>query len=170
MKLHELFEASGYIPKNDKEANDPRWQMAITNDIKPGENQRQATRLGFKLDDKGNPPKLRADGKIEEAVMDVANQARMPISAGARGLMHARAGYDKVIDKEQKNYMQSAIDALAEMVKEGNHPSNAFINISQYYKIREEDLAHAFKKHYNMSVAEYYKHNKHSKAHSPKAI
>ena len=170
MKLHELFEASGYIPKNEKEANDPRWQMAITNDIKPGENQRQATRLGFKIDADGNPPKLRADGKIEEAVMDVANQARLPVSAGARGLMHARARYDQVVDKEQHNYMQGAIDALAETVKQENNPSQSITNISQYYKIKEEELVSAFKKKYNMSVAEYYKHNIHTKNRNPKAI
>ena len=170
MKLHELFEASGYIPKNEKEANDPRWQMAITNDIKPGENQRQATRLGFKIDANGNPPKLRADGKLSEAAMDVAVQARMPESPGARGLMHARARYDKVVDKEQHNYMQGAIDALAETVKEGNNPSHSVTNISQYYKIKEEKLVAAFKKKYNMTVAEYHKHNLHSKKHSPKAI
>lgn len=170
MKLHELFEASGYIPKNEKEANDPRWQMAITNDIKPGENQRQASRLGFKIDADGKPPKLRADGKIEEAVMDVANQARMPVSAGARGLMHSRARYDKVVDKEQDNYLQGAIDALAETVKQGNNPSHAITNISQYYKIKEEKLVAAFHKKYNMTVAEYRKHQLHIKKHRPKSI
>jgi hypothetical protein len=170
MKLHELFEASGYIPKNEKEANDPRWQMAITNDIKPGENQRQATRLGFKIDADGRPPKLRADGKIDESMMDVATQARLPVSAGARGLMHARASYDKVIDKEQKNYIQGAVDALAAAVKEGNKPENVITSISEYYKIEQQKLVSAFKKHYNMSVVDYYKQSLHHKKHSPKAI
>jgi hypothetical protein len=32
----ELAECSGYIPKNKKEANDPRWASALTVDIKPG--------------------------------------------------------------------------------------------------------------------------------------
>ena len=64
MRLHELFEASGYIPKNEKEAADPRWQMAITNDIKPGEDARQAARLGFSLGPDGKPPKLSTSGKI----------------------------------------------------------------------------------------------------------
>ncbi len=157
MKLHELFEASGYIPKNEKEANDPRWQMAITNDIKPGENQRQATRLGFKLDDKGNPPKLRADGKIEEAVMDVATQARLPVSAGARGLMHARASYDKVIDKEQKNYIHGAIDALAAALETHHEVSSVITAISEKFVIPEEKLVQAFRKYKNISPADYRK-------------
>ena len=170
MKLHELLEASGYIPKNEKEANDPRWQMAITNDIKPGENQRQATRLGFKIDADGNPPKLRADGKINETMMDVANQARMPVSAGARGLMHSRADYAKVIDREQKDYLRGAVDALAAAIKEGSKPSNVITSISQYFKIKEQELASAFKKNYNMSAVEYYNKNLHDKKHKPKAI
>jgi len=170
MKLHELFEASGYIPKNEKEANDPRWQMAITNDIKPGENQRQATRLGFKINADGNPPKLRADGKISESMMDVANQARLPVSAGARGLMHSRADYSKVIDKEQKDYIRGAVDALAASIKEGNKPSSVITSISQYFKIEEQKLLSAFKNQYNMSVVEYYKKSMHDKKHNPKAI
>lgn len=32
----ELAECSGYIPKNKKEAKDPRWSNALTVDIKPG--------------------------------------------------------------------------------------------------------------------------------------
>jgi hypothetical protein len=31
-----IEESSGYIPKNKKEANDPRWSHALTVDIKPG--------------------------------------------------------------------------------------------------------------------------------------
>jgi hypothetical protein len=31
-----LLECSGYIPKNKKEAKDPRWASALTVDIKPG--------------------------------------------------------------------------------------------------------------------------------------
>jgi outer membrane cobalamin receptor len=32
----ELTECSGYIPKNKKEAKDPRWSNSLTVDIKPG--------------------------------------------------------------------------------------------------------------------------------------
>jgi hypothetical protein len=32
----ELAECSGYIPKNKKEAKDPRWSNSLTVDIKPG--------------------------------------------------------------------------------------------------------------------------------------
>jgi len=53
-----LTEASGYIPKNKKEANDPRFSHALTVDIKPGEVQRQAAKLGMTTDVTGRPPLL----------------------------------------------------------------------------------------------------------------
>jgi hypothetical protein len=60
-----VAEASGYIPVNDKEARDPRYSMAITQDIKPGENQRQAAKLGWKTTAAGTPPTARTNGLIE---------------------------------------------------------------------------------------------------------
>ena len=52
----------GYIPKNKKEANDPRYSMAMTNDIKPGEDSKQAAKWGFNISNNG-PPKLKTNGK-----------------------------------------------------------------------------------------------------------
>lgn len=43
-----ISECSGYIPKNDKEAKDPRWSMALTDDVRPGEEQRNLKKLGLK--------------------------------------------------------------------------------------------------------------------------
>jgi hypothetical protein len=53
-----IQEASGYIPVTDKEARDPRYSMAITQDIRPGETQRQAAKMGWKTDRAGRPPLL----------------------------------------------------------------------------------------------------------------
>ena len=53
-----VAESTGYIPVNDKEARDPRYSMAITQDIKPGEVQRQAAKMGFTTDAAGVPPLL----------------------------------------------------------------------------------------------------------------
>jgi hypothetical protein len=49
-KNESVTEATGYIPVNSKEAQDPRYSMAITQDIRPGEVQRQAAKMGFKTD------------------------------------------------------------------------------------------------------------------------
>jgi len=53
-----LLEAGGYIPVNSKEAKDPRFKTALTVDIKPGEVQRQAKKMGFTTDPAGVPPLL----------------------------------------------------------------------------------------------------------------
>jgi hypothetical protein len=63
MTLNELFESSGHIPKDEKEARDPRWSNALTVDIHPGEDRKQAAKLGFRLDD-GRPPKLKTNGSL----------------------------------------------------------------------------------------------------------
>ena len=60
-----LGEASGYIPVNDTEAKDPRWSMAITQDIKPGEPKRQAAKMGWKTTAAGTPPTSKTNGLIE---------------------------------------------------------------------------------------------------------
>lgn len=65
-KKHQgINEATGYIPVNDAEARDPRYSMAITQDIKPGEVQRQARKMGFSTNAAGIPPTLKTSGKIK---------------------------------------------------------------------------------------------------------
>jgi len=66
MRLKEIMETGGvgYIPKNKREANDPRYSMAMTQDVKPGEDSKQAAKLGFNVGAGGKVPKLRSDGKF----------------------------------------------------------------------------------------------------------
>jgi hypothetical protein len=59
-----IAEATGYIPVNDKEARDPRYSMAITQDIKPGEVQRQAKKMGWRTTAAGTPPTLKTSGRM----------------------------------------------------------------------------------------------------------
>lgn len=50
MKINDISEgAVGHIAKNKKEANDPRYSMSITQDVKPGEVERQAAKFGNKI-------------------------------------------------------------------------------------------------------------------------
>jgi Putative amidoligase enzyme len=60
-----ISEASGYVPVNKKEARDPRYSMAVTVDIKPGEPQRQAAKMGWKTNPAGTPPTARTNGLVE---------------------------------------------------------------------------------------------------------
>jgi hypothetical protein len=58
-----ILEAGGYVPVNDKEAQDPRYVQAVSVDVKPGETQRQAAKMGFKTDRAGVPPLLHPNAK-----------------------------------------------------------------------------------------------------------
>lgn len=67
-----ITEGGGYIPQTEEEAHDPRYLMAITCDIHPGEDVKQAAKFNFKLGKGGIPPFLRSDGKITESI-EIAN-------------------------------------------------------------------------------------------------
>ena len=84
-----LSEGGGYIPKNTEEARDPRWMMAITNDIKPGETQRQAAKMGFKTDKEGRPPLLKANGKLSENVVWMNDEMPCPACEGGENPPHS---------------------------------------------------------------------------------
>jgi hypothetical protein len=62
IKKVDLEESSGHIPKDEEEAHDPRWANALTVDVSPGEDKKQASKWGFKVSNSG-PPKLRTNGK-----------------------------------------------------------------------------------------------------------
>lgn len=49
--------ASGYIPSNAQK-NDPRWMMALTQDIKPDTMQKNAKKFGWAIKRDGTPPTL----------------------------------------------------------------------------------------------------------------
>lgn len=53
----ELFESSGYIP-TEKQKNDPRFSMALTQDVRPGQTGREANKLGLKTNSQGQPDLL----------------------------------------------------------------------------------------------------------------
>ena len=53
----DLFESSGYIPTR-AQAHDPRFKMALTVDIKPGQTGREANKLNLHTDSQGRPARL----------------------------------------------------------------------------------------------------------------
>jgi hypothetical protein len=63
IKKQNLKEASGHIPVNDEEAKDPRWSNALSVDIAPGEDKKQAAKWGYQIS-KDGPPKLKTNGKV----------------------------------------------------------------------------------------------------------
>jgi hypothetical protein len=61
-RMFALRESSGYIPTR-AQRHDPRFAMALTQDIQPGEIGRQANKLRLETDSQGHPALLRSDGK-----------------------------------------------------------------------------------------------------------
>jgi AraC-like DNA-binding protein len=153
--MKKLDEASGYIPKNEKEAADPRWQMAITNDIKPGETQRQAKKMGWATDKQGQPLKLKANGKIDESMMNVSVQSRSPISPGARGLLHARSNFKEVLHRNNQIVNSSAADALAWELSKPVDLRETVGQVAQRFNMPANSLENVFKENYGMTVVEF---------------
>ena len=65
-----LNEAGGYIP-TEAEKNDPRFSMALTNDIRPGATGKEANKLGLQTDAQGKPALLMSKTKLKESIGDV---------------------------------------------------------------------------------------------------
>ena len=164
-----VAEASGYIPKNDEEAHDPRWEMAMTHDVKPGEDVRQAAKLGWKMGKDGKPLKMAANGKIEEAMMDVAVQGRMPVSAGSRGLMLSRADFGSVIH-DNTNIMKGAVDELASQLSVPADVDQCLQQIVARFQVKDTDLVHAFQKEHGMRPAQYARKQLAAAKHGPMKI
>lgn len=61
-QMFDLRESSGYIP-TEAERTDPRFEMALTQDVRPGETGRQANKLRLETDAQGHPALLRSNGK-----------------------------------------------------------------------------------------------------------
>ena len=63
--------ASGYIPTK-KQAKDPRWSMALTQDIKPGQLGKEANKLNLKTNSQGQPQIANPNGLFEKLALELA--------------------------------------------------------------------------------------------------
>ena len=63
--------ASGYIPTK-AQAKDPRFSMALTQDIRPGQIGKEANKLKLKTDSQGRPQTARANGLFETLMAEYA--------------------------------------------------------------------------------------------------
>lgn len=61
-----LNEASGYIP-SEKQKNDPRFIMALSGDVRPGQTGQEANKMRLVTDAQGRPQLLQANGRVSLA-------------------------------------------------------------------------------------------------------
>jgi pyrimidine deaminase RibD-like protein len=66
-----LNEASGYIP-TAAEADDPRFEMALTVDVRPGALGKAANSFLLNTDGQGHPQELRPDGLVQRMTEELA--------------------------------------------------------------------------------------------------
>ena len=70
-----LRESSGYIPTN-AQRNDPRFLMALTKDVGPGETGRQANKMALKTNSQGRPALLMKTANLREGRMPQPSQGQ----------------------------------------------------------------------------------------------
>ena len=103
MKIKELLEtaAVGYIAKNKKEAGDPRYSMSITQDVKPGEVERQAKKFGNKVP----PPLLHSSAAKNSTPNKLMNLGLTEsIVDESRGVTARVAGERYINDKDPNDF------------------------------------------------------------------
>ena len=85
--------ASGYIPTR-KQARDPRYSMALTVDIKPGQVGKEANKLNLKTNRQGIPQVAKANGLFEKLALELDNfkeQDLFEINMGSKNLRREAA-------------------------------------------------------------------------------
>jgi hypothetical protein len=77
-KKRGVQEASGYIPTNAQK-NDPRFSMALTQDIRPGQTGKEANKLGLQTDSQGRPALLmkKLQNTLNEFKQQPLNENRL---------------------------------------------------------------------------------------------
>jgi hypothetical protein len=181
MRIKEIIEASGHIPDNEKEAHDPRWSNALTVDIGPGEDKKQAAKFGFKISKDGKVPKLNPSGKVmrvkdvTEAVMSVGVQSKHPISAGARGLMGARFRYDKAVETNSHDSDKNAVDQLEFNLRHVPETTYDYINmlmqhICEKFRVEPKKLHNMFVQKFSCTPDSYAIKYKKSREGQPREI
>jgi len=96
---NKLKEASGYIP-TDKEKNDPRFSMALTQDIRPGQTGKEANKLKLRTDSQGRPQVARPNGLFEELMLEY-QLSKEAIQTPVNKARDAKQYYDFIKGKQK---------------------------------------------------------------------
>jgi hypothetical protein len=181
MLLNELFGqldevgGVGVVAANKRMARDPRYSMSMTQDIKPGETQKQAKKFGNSVDKMGMPPVAKTNGQIAEAAMSTSIQARNPISAGARGLMNARWKYQVPALRAENANTNSAVDILASRLPNLEKVDYQTIDmlmkdICNRTNMTPDQLHRAFVHKFKLTPDSYAANVKHARNNKPKSV
>jgi RNA polymerase sigma factor (sigma-70 family) len=102
--------ASGYIPTK-RQAKDPRFSMALTKDIRPGQLGKEANKLKLRTDSQGHPQVARPNGLFEKLALELAQFKRTPVAESVAQLAEVRMA--------PSNLMQWATSKDAQGIRAG---------------------------------------------------
>jgi len=124
-------------------------------------------RLAMMIDKIAKKQQLRYD--LVESMMDVALQAREPVSPGSRGLMHSRADFGRKV-QNPKNVIRGAVAALAAAIDVPTDVDQRIIEISDHFKISEDELSRHFNKILGSRPHDYHRQAMATRKKSPMKI
>ena len=105
--------ASGYIPTK-RQARDPRYSMALTKDIRPGQLGREANKLKLKTNRQGVPQIANPNGLFEQLAEELDNfkqQDLFEINMGAKNLRREAAKTGALAGMEFEMYVPGPEDS-----------------------------------------------------------
>lgn len=94
-----------------------------------------------------------------ETAMSVSNQARFPVSAGARGLLRARWQYGEVL-KNQESHLANAVAQLEFQLRQvptvtSDATTSEVYDVSNKFRIMPNQLSKLFTQKYNCTPNVY---------------
>jgi len=106
--------ASGYIPTK-AQAKDPRYSMALTVDIKPGQIGKEANKLNLKTNKQGVPQIAKANGLFEKLALELAQfkeNIQAPVSknrdeADYYKFLLAKVKQGRELTRHEKEFLRS---------------------------------------------------------------
>jgi hypothetical protein len=81
--------ASGYIPTK-KQAKDPRFSMALTKDIQPGQVGKEANKLKLRTDRQGHPQIANSNGLFEKLALELSQFKKTKVAESTEQLDEVR--------------------------------------------------------------------------------
>jgi hypothetical protein len=123
-----IEECSGYIPKNDKEAKDPRWSTALTVDIQPGaveknlkalslaemdKSQKGAPGWNISDDESGGKEKYVKPSKSKDVAKDALKSLNKEMDKTHKKVKEGRKNFLDYLNEAEQNVAEvSLVDKL----------------------------------------------------------
>lgn len=145
----EVHESSGYIP-TAAEKNDPRFIMALSPDVQPGETGRQANKLNLETDSQGRPALLTQKYLSENQILDEVNMSPTMLRQTAAAI-DATAG----MEFEMIVPGVGGDDEEAELDYDQDVPVRSIYQISEFFSVNDHNSRQMVERFTNKLMEQY---------------